>query len=71
MSGLAINWTNVPALPSPRTVGAHWWAATTRFFTASAAAHADTGASQPRRNRIPRRYDYLEHAAMSRAMDRL
>jgi hypothetical protein len=71
MSEAAFSITS--ALPAPRHVGADWWTAITRFFTASSVAVTEEAAprnDKPRGN-VPRRYDFLEHAAMSRAMYRL
>jgi len=71
MSEAAFSITS--ALPAPRQVGAHWWTAISRFFTASPVAVTEVAAPRNDKSRgyAPRRYDFLEHAAMSRAMDRL
>jgi hypothetical protein len=60
------------ALPAPRNVGRRWWAAIARFFTAdSAVASADTGGRRIPKRYPPKSYDYLQDAAMRRAMERL
>jgi hypothetical protein len=71
MSEAAFSITS--ALPAPRHIGAHWWTAITRFFTASPAAVTEEAAPRDGKPRgdIPRRYDFLEQAAMGRAMYRL
>ena len=54
------------ALPTPHRA----WTAIARFFTAATATTAAT-ASPRQRVDLPRRMDYVEHAAMSREMYRL
>jgi len=70
MSDMAMNPADFPAIP--RT-GDRWWTAIARFFTASASAVVEAAAPpKPRRHvDVPRRHAFLEHAAMSREMDRL
>jgi hypothetical protein len=70
MSELAMNPTNFPAIP--RT-GDRWWTPIARFFTASAVATVEDAAPPKARRHtdVPRRHDYLEHAAMRREMYRL
>ena len=70
MSGLAINIANGPALPSSRAIGNRWWTAIEKFFTVNT-DRAESAAPRQRGPRPRRRYDYLEYAAMSRAMERL
>lgn len=56
--------------PTPHTAGRRWWMAISRLF----ATTKDAGASEDDRRApryVPRRYTYLEDAAMARAMYRL
>ncbi len=59
--------------PRRATSGPDWWTAITRFFTANPVAVTEEAAPRNDKPRgyVPRRYDFLEHAAMSRAMYRL
>ena len=70
MSELSMNSTSLPAIPH---TGDRWWTAIARFFTASAVATVEDAAPPKARRHVvvPRRHAFLEHAAMSREMDRL
>jgi len=51
---------------------AHWWAALVRYFTANpAVVTADTGGLVIPKRVPPKNYEYLQDAAMRRAMERL
>jgi hypothetical protein len=57
--------------PTPRTTGTRWWTAIGRLFTTAEAASGSDDERRTPRVYPPRRYDFMEQAAMSRAMDRL
>ena len=65
-----VMFSTAAVLPNQRTAGTRWWTAIGRFFTtAEAAGGSDDGWRTPRV--YPSRYYFMEHAAMSREMDRL
>lgn len=79
MSEMAVDPADFPAVPTPRSVGARWWAALVRFLTLRNSTVVDaavdtvvaTDDQRKRRAHTGRNYEYIEQAAMSRAMDRL
>jgi hypothetical protein len=50
---------------------AHWWNALVRYFTADATVTVDTGGLVIPKRVPPKNYEYLQNAAMRRAMERL
>jgi hypothetical protein len=71
ISAEEVKFATAAVLPNQRTAGTRWWTAIVRLFSTAEAASGSDDERRTPRVYPPRRYVFMEQAAMSRAMDRL